>query len=147
MARARSRGLRHQQIMAPSDPAAQQAIIGRAVPGLDERVRDTSRLGVAHQANLFKFGQNLNLRGFLLGTGNNTLAEASPYDAIWGMGFEAGDPRAYQPSLWPGPSSLGRVLMSVRQDFFSSPPYPPPPSLPGHNDVVAEFITWIYLIG
>lgn len=41
---------RYQQIMASSDPAKQKAN-GRAVPGFDEIVWDTSRLGIVHQAN------------------------------------------------------------------------------------------------
>lgn len=126
---ARSRGLRYQQILAPSDPAAQQ-VIGRAVSGLDKRVWDTSFLGVPHQADLCKFGQNLNLRSSLLGTGDNILAEASPYDAIWGIGFKTEDPRAYQLSLWPGLDLLGRMLMSIPRELSSPPPIPNFPSRP-----------------
>ena len=81
--------------------------------GFDGSVLDVHRLEIAQQANLGKFGQNPNLRSFLLVTGNKMLAEASPYDQIWGIGFRAEDPRAYQPSLWKGYNLLGRLLISV----------------------------------
>lgn len=58
---------RYQQIMASPDPAEQKAV-GRAVSGPGETVWDTGGLGTAHQTNLRKFGQNPNLRSFLLGT-------------------------------------------------------------------------------
>lgn len=40
--------------------------------------------------------------------------EASPNDAIWGIGLEASDPRAMDERTWKGSNLLGKVLMSVR---------------------------------
>jgi predicted NAD-dependent protein-ADP-ribosyltransferase YbiA (DUF1768 family) len=42
------------------------------------------------------------------------LVEASPVDAIWGIGLAADDPRASQPAQWPGLNLLGFALMAVR---------------------------------
>ncbi|MEP3469660.1 NADAR family protein, partial [Marinobacter alexandrii] len=110
---------RHHQIMASSNPAQQQAP-GRAVSGFDDYVWVRHRLSIVRQAKLNKFDQNPELVGSLLGTGNKILAEACPFGIIWGIGFRAEDPQAYQPSFWKGSNLLGCVLMSVRQDF--SPP-------------------------
>lgn len=67
---------RYQQIMTSSDPVEQKDL-ERAVSGFNADEWDTNHLEIAHQANLYKFGQNLNLDRFLLGTGNKTPAEAS----------------------------------------------------------------------
>jgi len=120
---------RQQQIMTSSDPAEQKAL-GRAVSGFNEQLWIHERVSIAHEANLCKFGQNPNLRRALLETGNKILAEASPYDKVWGIGLPAEDPRARQPSLWKGHNILGRVLMSVRRVLTPSPPTPPFPSRP-----------------
>lgn len=51
---------------------------------------------------------------FLLGTGDNVLAEASLVDRIWGIGLAASDRDAANPSRWPGTNLLGFALMDAR---------------------------------
>lgn len=50
----------------------------------------------------------------LLATGENTLVEASPYVAIWGIDLGEKDSRAENPEEWLGLNLLGQVLMCVR---------------------------------
>ena len=69
------------------------------------------------EGNLAKFGQHKELRDFLLGTGNKVLVEASPQDAIWGIGLAADDDRAASPEHWPGLNLLGFALMEVRHQI------------------------------
>ena len=57
------------------------------------------------------------LEEILLKTGNATLAEASPYDRIWGIGLSADDPKAMNPDLWKGENLLGHALMRVRDEL------------------------------
>ncbi|GAA3233940.1 hypothetical protein GCM10017691_30010 [Pseudonocardia petroleophila] len=55
------------------------------------------------------------LRGYLLGTGQRLLVEASPHDRVWGSGLAADHPDARDPDRWPGRNQLGRALMRVRE--------------------------------
>ena len=76
---------------------------------------------VVYRGNLAKFGQNDDLLALLLATGSKTLVEASPKDRIWGIGLSADDPRATQPSAWPGKNWLGEALMRVRTELSQRP--------------------------
>jgi ribA/ribD-fused uncharacterized protein len=61
-----------------------------------------------------KFGADPALRGYLLGTGDRVLVEASPIDSIWGIGLSRDDPDAADPARWRGLNLLGQALMQVR---------------------------------
>ncbi len=43
--------------------------------------------------------------------------EASPYDAIWGIGLTKDHSDANQPQNWKGLNLLGFVLMEVRDEL------------------------------
>ena len=88
----------HHRIMASPDPAKHKTR-GRAVSGFGDGVWVRHRLSINRQANLSNFGLNPDLLRSLLGRDNKILAEASPYDIIWGICFRAVNARAYQPSL------------------------------------------------
>lgn len=69
---------------------------------------------IAVRGNYAKFSETCNQDGRCLATGDRLLAEASPFDTLWGIGILACDPDAlYQPS-WPGRNLLGNVLHVVR---------------------------------
>lgn len=88
--------------------------LGRKVKGFDNAVWETERVGIAERANLAKFSQNPELMAFLLSTVDSVLVEASPVDAIWGIGLAEKDPAAHDPALWKGMNLLGFALMEVR---------------------------------
>jgi ribA/ribD-fused uncharacterized protein len=88
--------------------------LGRKVRGFDEEIWAAARFDLVVRGNLAKFGQNPELRDFLLGTGDRVLVEASPVDRIWGVGLAADDERAEQPERWRGLNLLGFALMEVR---------------------------------
>ena len=100
-------------IMNEPDPAKCKQL-GRQVKGLDASAWDRWKEEVVYHANLAKFSQNENARQTLLGTGDKILAEASPYDTIWGIGMEASDPTSTNPAKWKGKNLLGKALMRVR---------------------------------
>lgn len=102
------------KVLANDDPSAAKAA-GRGVRGFDEARWLAHRFALVVEGNLAKFSQHADLRRFLLSTGDQVLVEASPVDAIWGIGLAAADPRATDPAQWAGLNLLGFALMVVRE--------------------------------
>lgn len=88
--------------------------LGRRVRGFDERVWAEHRFELVVRGNVAKFGADPELRGYLLGTGERVLVEASPLDRIWGIGLAEDDGRAADPARWDGLNLLGFALMEAR---------------------------------
>ncbi|MET7645291.1 NADAR family protein [Streptomyces sp. NPDC005426] len=88
--------------------------VGRLVRGFDAALWERERYDLVVTGSVHKFGQNPELGGFLLGTGDRVLVEASPMDRIWGIGLAADDPRAEDPATWRGLNLLGFALMEAR---------------------------------
>ncbi len=88
--------------------------LGRRVQPFDEARWNANRFEVVVRGNAAKFSQHLDLQTFLLGTGSHVLVEASPVDAIWGIGLAADAPQAADPAQWRGLNLLGFALMEVR---------------------------------
>ena len=99
-----------EQILACSVPGEIKAL-GRKVRGFDQKVWDRFKYAIVLNGNWCKFSQNRSLREFLLSTGDRVLAEASPYDNIWGS------PEAQDPRKWQGQNLLGFALMEVRDEL------------------------------
>jgi len=93
--------------------------IGRGVRKFRQAVWEHNARRIVTEGNIAKFGQDEDLKSFLLGTGDALLVEASPYDRIWGIGLRAEDPRANSPATWDGQNLLGFALMDVRVHFRS----------------------------
>ena len=87
---------------------------GRAIVAYNDEVWAAQRFDVVVRGNLAKFLQNPALLAWLLSTGERVLVEASPSDAIWGIGVAEAHPFAANPKLWPGLNLLGFALMEVR---------------------------------
>lgn len=45
------------------------------------------------------------------------LAEASPFDGVWGIHLSAASPEARDPLKWRGENLLGFALMEVRDEL------------------------------
>jgi ribA/ribD-fused uncharacterized protein len=90
-------------------------MFGRMVRGYDDHVWDTNRFGIVVTGSVAKFGQNQPLRRYLIATAGRVLVEASPRDAIWGIGLALTDPDAGRPSAWRGRNLLGFALMEARR--------------------------------
>lgn len=99
-------------VLAAPTPREAKAL-GRRVRGFDGAVWAAERFEIVVGANIAKFAAEP-LRGHLLGTGDRVLVEASPDDAVWGIGIAADDERAATPSRWPGTNLLGFALMEAR---------------------------------
>lgn len=109
-----------EEILEAEDPRTQKAL-GRQVEDFDgdywEEDEDNGRprcWNIVWRGNMAKFSQNKHLLDALLATKDTCLAEASPYDRIWGIGLRANDRRAQNRENWQGRNWLGEVLNSVR---------------------------------
>ena len=103
----------YHQIMAAADPQKIKEL-GRNIRPFNNDVWIACREEIVYNGNLAKFRQNPVLLEKLLETGGSVLAEASPFDRIWGIGLSASDPAARDSSRWRGQNLLGKALMEVR---------------------------------
>jgi ribA/ribD-fused uncharacterized protein len=104
------------KILATDDPSYAKKL-GRAVSGFDETQWVAARFELVTRGNLAKFRQDDRLKFHLLSTRDDVLVEASPMDAIWGIGRAADDPAASDPKTWRGLNLLGFALMGVRSQL------------------------------
>ena len=105
-------------IMASTNPRDQK-MLGRGVAGFDATVWTGCCLERCLPGIRAKFMQNESLAGLLQGTGSKVIAEASPYDKIWGIGLAPDDPLALDQANWAGANFLGELLMIVRDEIRS----------------------------
>ena len=105
-----------QQVLESQTPKQMKAL-GRKVRGFDQTVWDQAKYSIVLNGNWCKFSQNRKMRDFLLSTGDSILAEASPYDGIWGIRLSADSPDAQAPGKWRGQNLLGFALMEVRDEL------------------------------
>jgi ribA/ribD-fused uncharacterized protein len=103
-------------IMATNIPR-EQKLLGRKVAGFDADIWKGCCLELVLPAIVAKFEQNAALGQLLLTTGDKKIAEASPYDQIWGIGLSPDDLRARDPKNWAGANFLGELLMIARTEL------------------------------
>lgn len=97
-----------------SDSPKEQQHLGRKVKGFNSTLWNENKVRIVFGANFLKFTQHEDLKNRLLATQDKTLAEASPDDLVWGIGFAAEAPEALHANKWKGQNLLGEVLMAVR---------------------------------
>ena len=116
-------------ILATKDPRKQKRL-GRHVRLFDPELWRSECEHIVLHGNLAKFSQNEEMHLALIQTGDRRLAEASPHDALWGIGLSAHDPRASSPDSWCGQNLLGQALEHAREilrrDITVPPPNPTP---------------------
>jgi ribA/ribD-fused uncharacterized protein len=103
-----------EQVLQAPNPGAAKAL-GRQVRGFDEATWLRHRFAIVVRANEAKFAQNPELGQFLRQSGDRILVEASPVDAVWGIGLAQDDERVNDPNQWQGLNLLGFALMQVRR--------------------------------
>lgn len=99
---------------------AEHRDMGRRVAGFDEVKWMGMSMRVVVSTNFCKFTQNDELMKKLMDTDGKMIVEASPYDRIWGIGFDSMNALSNR-SRW-GNNKLGTCLMTVRDmiaDTFS----------------------------
>lgn len=105
-----------QKIITAEKPAVAKAL-GREVKNFNADVWNQSAYAIVVEGNQHKFKQNEALKKFLLTTKEKVLVEASPADAIWGIGLAQDAADALNPFRWPGTNLLGFALMEVRDSL------------------------------
>ena len=103
----------YQKIMTANGPQDYKKL-GRKIRGFDQAIWDARKYEIVVEGNKAKFGQNPELKEFLLSTGDAILAEASPYDKIWGIGLHRKQAMNGSVEQWQGENLLGCALMDVR---------------------------------
>ncbi|MCL4301769.1 MAG: NADAR family protein [Anaerolineae bacterium] len=107
-----------EKILSASHPEVAKKL-GREAKGFDEAKWVEHRFEIVVRGNEAKFGQNAELKQFLLTTGQRVLVEASPVDRMWGIGLAEDNPKAANPEQWRGLNLLGFALMKVRSRLVS----------------------------
>ena len=99
-------------IMTSPDPSAHKRI-GRGVRNFDNAIWDRVREDAVLAGNFAKFSHNPTMKQHLLITDTKKLAEASPFDSVWGIGLRANDPEVRIPRRWPEKKMFGKALSTV----------------------------------
>ena len=103
----------YQEIMAANNPHDYKKL-GRKVRNFEPGLWDAKKSEIVVEGNKAKFSQNPDLKDFLLSTGDAILAEASPYDGIWGICLDRETAMKGTIEQWQGENLLGCALMEVR---------------------------------
>lgn len=94
---------------------------GRKVKGFVTNVWDDNCFQIVVEGNRHKFSQHDAFKEFLLSTGRRVIVEASPVDAVWGIGLAQNSEQAKDPHHWRGQNLLGFALMQVRDILQQKP--------------------------
>lgn len=93
--------------------------LGRKVSGYDDDEWAKHRENAMFHACYAKFTRNKKAHDFMMGLPRDKqFAEASPFDIIWGIGYEEHNPNAQDESTWRGQNLLGKVLTDVRSKIL-----------------------------
>ena len=110
--------LRKLILSTPEKHPSYHKTLGKQVCGFNQPDWSTVRLQVAVAGNMLKFTQNPRLAQILIETKDKILVEASPYDRIWGIGFDSATALLHLDN-W-GSNELGSALMQVRRMLTQS---------------------------
>jgi ribA/ribD-fused uncharacterized protein len=99
-------------LASPRARPAEYKRMGRKVSNFDLDTWTSCSRHVVVNGNFHKFVNNTKLMQMLLSTGSKVIAEASPLNNIWGVGFDARNAMVHVDD-W-GENRLGKCLMVVR---------------------------------
>lgn len=111
-----------------NDEAAAEKILktksGKAVKTLGDKVKDAvEETWVAKQDEVMKtalqakYAQHPDLVAILRTTGDRPIGEANAREKYWSIGTSAETVKAADPKKWPGKNMLGKLLMSIREQY------------------------------
>lgn len=105
-----------EKILAEEANPAKCKSLGREVKNYDDVAWDKVRYEMMLKPNIEKFWQDRILQKKIIDKKFDGLmfVEASPYDRIWGIGLNQGDPACEDESKWRGRNLLGKVITEAR---------------------------------
>jgi ribA/ribD-fused uncharacterized protein len=106
-------------ILETESPKAQKAL-GRQVTPFHAGQWSAVAEAVVVRGNVAKFRAHPDLEAMLLATAPLPLAEASPFDRVWGIGLGPNHADAGTPARWRGKNLLGKALMTVRATLLQA---------------------------
>jgi ribA/ribD-fused uncharacterized protein len=104
-------------IMKAPTPAEAKAL-GRTVKPYDDAQWSAVRYDIMVEGIRIKMEAFPVLAEQLKATKGRFIGEASPYDAIWGIGVAVDHATANDPAQWKGENLLGRAWMRVREELL-----------------------------
>lgn len=90
---------------------------GRQVRNFDDTIWNDIKFNIMVDGLRLKFNQNKRLKELLKQTNKKMLYEASPYDSIWGIGFDFRNALQTNPENF-GENLLGKALIIVRDEIM-----------------------------
>jgi hypothetical protein len=100
-------------IMQTARPAKQKEL-GRSVKNYNEDAWDKIRYELVKKGLREKFNQNKNLKSFLLSHKQFVIVEASPFDRVWGIGYD--DRNALRNINYWGKNLLGKIITELANE-------------------------------
>ncbi len=104
-------------ILATKQPMIQKKL-GRQVSNYNDQKWAAIRQGIAFEAIMAKFEQNVDLLKVILAARGN-FVEASARDRIWGAGIGPKHVDINHPDRYPGTNLLGKILDRVRDELVA----------------------------
>lgn len=101
-------------IMISPSPREQKAL-GRKIKNYDQATWDKVKYEIVKHGCRAKFAQNPQLKAMIIADYGKVFVEASPEDAIWGIGFDEDD--ALQNKEKWGENLLGKLLTELSKEF------------------------------
>ncbi len=92
--------------------------LGDKVEHFDQAVWEQECPGIMKQGLRYKFTQSRMCYKALEATGKTRLAEASPYDTLWGTGIGIGNKDLSNVVLWKGKNLMGDALQEIRTELI-----------------------------
>ena len=89
-------------------------MLGRKVSGFSDDMWNDAKYDIVSTGVRAKIEQNQYIKDLLVASGDKIIAEASPYDKIWGTGK---DINVTDPTKWIGQNLLGKILMDIRREL------------------------------
>ena len=106
-----------EEIMNTSNPRDQKKL-GRQVRNYDDKVWEQVRFKKVKKGLMEKYKQDPFFNKYLKERKDKIIVEASPYDAIWGIGLSENDPNILEKKEKWGQNLLGKCIMEIADELF-----------------------------
>jgi ribA/ribD-fused uncharacterized protein len=93
--------------------------LGKKVKNFVKEKWDHERLDIMKRGVRAKFVQHPELQKQLLETGTKQIGDADARDLYWGIGTSENTEKSKNPEKWKGQNQLGKIMMSLREEFKS----------------------------